>query len=126
MRKLTLALLATATLASGSAWAYGGGGSSSSGCAEPKFFEPQPSGTAASLGEFAFVASDNTDPASLAIEVNGEKVPPAIARRRNGDYDVKASLPQPITQPGKVRIGVTAKSNDGCAGFQPWYLEIKP
>lgn len=126
MSKLKRAIMAAATLAAGSAWAYGGGGGGSSGCEEPKFLEPKPNGTAASLAEFAFIASDNTDPASLSVEVNGEKLRPAIERRRSGDYEVKASLAKPIAQPGRVRITVAAKSTDGCAGFQPWYLEIQP
>lgn len=125
MRKFIHTAVLAVSLGSGPAWAYGGGGGSS-GCPEPKFFEPKPSGTVASLAEFGFVASDNTEPASLTIDINGRKVQPAIERRRSGDYEVKAVLPEPITQPGKVRIGISAKSREGCSGFQPWYVEIKP
>jgi hypothetical protein len=107
------------------AWAYGGGGGSS-GCEEPKFLQPIPSGTVASLTEFSFIATDQTDAASLVVEVNGQKLTPSIDKQRNGDYAVKVVLPQPIDQPGKVRIGVSAKGKQGCAGFQPFYLEVKP
>ncbi len=106
-------------------WAYGGGGGSAS-CAEPKFFEPNPSGATSLLADFAFIASDNTDVDTLTVEVNGQKIQPAIVKRRSGDFEVKAALPEPITQAGKVRIAINAKSREGCWGFQPYFLEIKP
>lgn len=104
---------------------YGGGGGSS-GCAEPKFFEPKPSAAVAALTEFSFVASANTDPATLSVAIGGEKHPVRSERRRNGDYDVKLVLPAPIATPGTLRIGVNAKSVDGCWGFQPYSVEIRP
>lgn len=122
-------LLRTAVLAASilgnAAWAYGGGGGSS-GCPEPRFLEPKPAGAVAALGEFGFVASDNTEIDSLTVQINGQKVQPAIVKRRNGDFEVKAALPQPLTAAGKARIAVAAKSREGCAGFQAFYVEIKP
>ncbi|MGX2031346.1 hypothetical protein [Methylocaldum gracile] len=113
-------------IASGSVWAYGGGGGGSSGCAEPKFFEPNPTGAVAALAEFAFVASDNTDSDTLTVEINGQTVQPVLERMRSGDWRVKAVPPQPLTEPGKIRISVKAKSRDGCWGFQPYAVEVKP
>lgn len=117
------AVLAGSFFCSG-AWAYGGGGSS--GCAEPKFFEPSASGTVPKLAEFAFIASENTDTTTLTVEINGQKIQPAINKRRSGDFEVKAVFPEPITQAGKTRIAVSAKSREGCWGFQPYFLDIKP
>lgn len=119
------ALLLALLTSGGAAWAYGGGGGSS-GCEEPKFLELKPSGTMASLSEFSFIATDQTEPESLVVEVNGQKVAPSIEKQRNGDYAVKVVLPQSINQPGRVRIGISAKGKGGCAGFQPYYLEVKP
>lgn len=119
------ALLAASFFCQG-AWAYGGGGGGGSGCAEPKFFDPNPNGSVSSLAEFGFIASDNTDITTLTIEVNGEKIQPAINKRQSGDYEVKAVLPVPITQAGKARIAVNAKSQEGCWGFQPYFVAIKP
>jgi hypothetical protein len=126
MHGLVKSAVLLVAIASGSVWAYGGGGGGSSGCAEPKFFEPNPSGAVPVLAEFAFIASDNTESDTLTVEINGQSVQPLIDRRRNGDWQVKAVLPQPLTEPGRVRIAVKAKSRDGCWGFQPYYVEIKP
>ena len=120
------AVLLLIPIASGSVWAYGSGGGGSSGCAEPKFFEPNPAGVVPELAEFAFIASDNTESETLTVEINGQSVQPVIDRRRNGDWLVKAVPPQPLTEPGRVRIAVKAKSRDGCWGFQPYYVEVKP
>lgn len=113
-----------ASLVSGAAWSYGGGGGSSS-CAEPIFYEPSSKPVVSSLSEFAFTISENTDTSSIAVEVNGQKIQPVVRPLGSGDWDVKVVLPQPITQPGKVQIGVDAKSRDGCWGFKPYYVEIK-
>ncbi|HYE33868.1 hypothetical protein [Methylocaldum sp.] len=126
MHSLAKGTVLMACILSGSAWAYGGGGGGSSGCAEPKFFDPKPSGSVPALAEFAFIASDNTDSGTLTVQIDGQAIQPALDRRRNGDWQVKAVLSQPITEPGRVRISVKAKSRDGCWGFQPYYVEIKP
>lgn len=126
MRNFIHAAVLAASFSCGSAWAYGSGGGGSSGCEEPKFLEPKPAGSAASLAEFSFIASDNTEPDTLSVEVNGQPIQPTVTKRRSGDYEIKAVLPTPITQPGKARIGVKAKSREGCWGFQPWYVDIKP
>jgi hypothetical protein len=125
MRTLPVLFCLALVHASG-AFAYGGGGGGSSGCEEPRFFEPKPSGTVPSLQEFTVVASDNTVPDTLSVEFNGIPVKPAVTRRRSGDFDAKAILTQPLTTPGPVRIGVKAKSQGGCWGFQPYTVEIKP
>jgi hypothetical protein len=126
MHKITQAAILAASFYCGGAWAYGGGGGSSSGCAEPKFFEPTSSGTVSSLAEFGFIASDNTDIDTLIVEINGQKIQPVINKRRSGDFEIKAVLPQPITQAGKARIAINAKSKEGCWGFQPYFLDVRP
>lgn len=125
MTKLTPFFALALSIFGGGAWAYGGGGGGSA-CEEPKFFEPTPTGTVSSLSEFGFVASEITEADSLTVEINGQKIQPAITKRRSGDFEVKAVLPQPITQAGKVRIGINAKGREGCSGFQAYFLEVKP
>jgi hypothetical protein len=119
-------VFAVSLVASGSAWTYGGGGGGSTGCSEPKFFEPAPTGSVSRLGDFTFVASDNTDTSTLTVEINGLSLKPDLVRRGNGEWRVKATLPEPISQPGQVRIALKAKSRDGCWGFQPYYVDIQP
>lgn len=118
-------MLANVLFVGGAAYAYGGGGSGH-GCAEPQFFEAAPTGTVAQLAGFGFIASANTDIDSLTVELNGQKLQPSIVQRRNGDFEIRTVPPQPLTQPGKARIAINARSKEGCWGFQPYFLDIKP
>jgi hypothetical protein len=126
MHTLSKATLLWVSVLSGPAWAYGGGGGGGPSCTEPRFFQPAPSGSAASLAEFRVIASGNTDPSTLTVEIGGEKVRPEITPRGNGEWDVTARPAAPVTQPGKLRIALNARSKDGCWGFQPYFLDIKP
>jgi hypothetical protein len=108
--------------------AYGGGGSSSSSCQEPKFYDesPQRNAVLSELGNVSVVASDNTDVQTLEMEIGNQRIIPQTSVRRSGELDLKATLSPPITQQGKVRIAVSAKSKDGCTGSYPYFVEIKP
>lgn len=105
-----------------------GSGSSSSSCTEPHFYDESPAKNAViqTLSEFSITASDNTDTSTLTMEINGQKVQPAITALRSGERQLRVQLPEPLTQAGKVRITLDAKSKDGCSTFYPVYLEIKP
>ncbi|MFO1417944.1 MAG: hypothetical protein U1E83_04680 [Methylotetracoccus sp.] len=126
-QRFAVLLACAAAITTPVAWAYGGGGGGGSSCAEPKFFSPAPAdgSTVASLDRFTFVASDS-EADSLAVEIDGQKVPANIAPMRNGDLDVTVTPSTPITKPGRLRISITAKSKDGCSGFKPYYIDIKP
>jgi len=115
-------------LNSASVWAYGSGGGGAASCAEAKFYDESPARNSElpSVSEISLVASDNTEVSSLELNVNGNPVKPEIAQRRSGEWDLKVKLPQPITQPGKVRVTATAKSKEGCSTFFPYFLIIKP
>lgn len=106
----------------------GGGGGGGSSCSEATFTDEKPAreSTVSSLGEFSIVASGNTDLSTLLMQVNGEKVNPVISPKRTGDSLLEVKFAQPITTPGRVRITLKATSKDGCASFQPIYVEIKP
>ncbi len=126
MLKTTTAIFLAAAIQCGGAWAYGGGGGGGASCAEPTFQEPNPSGTVATLAEFGVVVSDNTDIDTLTVEIDSDKIRPTVTKRRSGDYEVKATLPQPITRAGKARVAVNAKSKEGCWGSLIRFVEIKP
>lgn len=113
------------SLLDAAAWGYGGGGGSAS-CAEPKFFDPSPAGAAASLPEFSFTASDNTDSPTLTVDIDGQKTPVKLERMANGEWTVKATPPSPIVKSGKAIVGVNAKSLEGCWGFKAFFVDIKP
>ncbi|MCX7109521.1 MAG: hypothetical protein NTX45_05195 [Proteobacteria bacterium] len=114
-------------LNSASAWAYGSGGGGAASCAEAKFYDESPARNSVlpSVSEIALVASDNTEIPSLELQVNGKPMKPEMSQRRSGEWDLKVKLPEPITQAGKVRVTLTAKSKEGCTTFFPYYLEIK-
>ena len=124
-----LALLAQACLAlslnPAAAWAYGGGGGAAS-CAEATFYDESPARNAkvSALSDLALTASANTDPATLDWQVNGKPQKPDISQRRSGEWDLKIHLPEPITQAGKVRVTLVAKSKEGCSTFFPYYLLV--
>ena len=115
-------------LNSASVWAYGSGGGGTASCAEAKFYDESPARNSElpSVSEIALVASDETEVSSLELNVNGNPVKPEATQRRSGEWDLKVKLPQPITQPGKVRVTVTAKSKEGCSTFFPYFLVVKP
>ena len=121
---LILALL----LNSASVWAYGSGGGGTASCVEAKFYDESPvrNSELTSVSEIALVASDNTEVSSLEFNVNGNLVRPETTQRRSGEWDLKVKLSPPITQPGKVRVTVAAKSKEGCSTFFPYFLVVKP
>lgn len=131
-RKLpVIATLLSALAISPALQAYGGGGGGGGGgssCEEARFYREQPANnsTVSALSGFTVTASDNTDIPTLEVQVNGEKVEPVITPQRSGDSLLEIKLPAPLATPGKARITFRAKSKDGCATFQPFYVEIKP
>ena len=110
------------------AWAYGGGGGSTGSCSEPVFSEESPAKNSVvpRLTEVFVVASENTQVKTLEFEVGKAKVRPEVTTRRSGEFELRVKLPAAIEQPGKVRIAVTAMSKDGCSGFFPYFVEVKP
>ena len=130
MNKAVVFLLAQAGLVlllnSSPVWAYGGGGGGAASCAEAKFYDETPARNSklASLADISIVASDNTEIATLDMKVNGKPLQPEVTQRRSGEWELKAHLPEAITQPGKAQITLTAKSKEGCETFFPYYLVI--
>ncbi len=126
MNKASFQALFLLSLAASTAWGYGGGGSGSASCSEAKFYDESPARNSklASLSDINLVASDNTEISSLDLQVNGKPLKPEVKQRRSGEWELKAHLAEPISQPGKVRITVTAKSKEGCESFFPYYLII--
>lgn len=127
-QNILIGLLCIPALQSPVLWAYGGGGGSTASCPEPKFYDESPAKNAVltSLTELSIVASDNTDPSTLDLQVNGQKLPPELSPMRSGEWLIHAKLPQAIDQAGKVRVTLEAKSKEGCSTFHPYYLEVSP
>ena len=96
-------------------------GSLVTSCTDPRFFDesPGPEAQVSSLEHFSFTASDNTDPATLAVKVNLQPVEIKVSPKRSGEWAVEASLATPI-QEGRAWIKVTGMSHDGCEQIHTW------
>ncbi len=131
MNKFAALFLATVfiglALNSSFSWAYGSGGGSAASCAEAKFYDESPARNSVlvSVSEIGIVASDNTEISTLEFNVNGNPMKPEVSQRRSGEWDLKVKLAEPITQAGKVRITLAAKSKEGCSAFFPYFLVIR-
>ncbi|MGR9117067.1 MAG: hypothetical protein ACU85E_14995 [Gammaproteobacteria bacterium] len=113
---LILCFSATAVFAYGS-------GSSSSSCHKPSFseFNPSVNKYLQSFREFSFVASSNTVPTSIEVNISIGQVKHhfsakelQISQKPSGQLEVSGKLDRPF-QHGFVRINVTAHSKPGCA-----------
>ncbi len=130
MNKPTIFLISQTFLAlsltPSSVWAYGSSGGGAASCAEAKFYDETPARNSVvpSLSDIALVASDNTDIASVELNVNGKPLKPETSQRRSGEWDLKIHLPESISQVGKVRITLAAKSKEGCSTFFPYSVAI--
>lgn len=121
MKYLSVTTVALLSLAANTAFAYGGGSSSSS-CEKPNFSEFQPSANKylQNLREFSFVASSNTSPGSIEVNISAGQYKEHITAKQleitpqpSGRLEVKGKLNQPF-QHGFARISVTAHSKPGC------------
>jgi hypothetical protein len=111
-----------------SSWGYGGGGGSSGTCKKPQFFSEKPAdGNRIPLvAGFSFLVSADTDENSVQVEIGPQKFKPALRRLASGDWEGQVQVDPPITSPGRLRIAITARSREGCSGFKPLYVEIRP
>ncbi|MEY4684695.1 MAG: hypothetical protein RLZ25_1154 [Pseudomonadota bacterium] len=130
MKRTTLSLVILGSaLFTPTVFGYGSsGGGGGSSCSEPQFSSESPKNETVvpNLGQFTFEASKNTDLKTLTVEVDGVKQEAKVTTLNSGDSRVEIGFKEPKTQASKVRITVKAKSDDGCEGFQPYYIEVKP
>lgn len=92
-------------------------------CEPPQFFDQTPAkdSKAASIQDFSFTASDNTDRETLKVWANNEPVEVKITEQRSGQLLVEGRLKEAVTR-GKVWFRVAAESNDGCDENTTWNI----
>lgn len=122
MKKHYLTIIgAVLSLQAGAVYAYGSSSSSSS-CDKPSFSEFQPAANKylQSFREFSFVASSNTTPSSIIVNISAGPLKEhfdakqlQITPQNSGRLVVKGKLSRPF-QHGFARISVTAHSKPGC------------
>jgi hypothetical protein len=78
------------------------------------------------IAEFSFLISANADENSVQVEIGPQKFRPILRRLASGDWEGQVQVNPPITLPGRLRIAITAHSREGCSGFKPLYVEIRP
>ena len=95
-------------------------------CHVPKFIQEKPAqdSSVQSFQEFEFVASDNTDTATLKVWVNNKPLIVKIDKRPSGYHRIFGKLPEPLLE-GKAWIKVWSESNDGCNDLRAWNVFIK-
>jgi hypothetical protein len=95
-------------------------------CHVPKFIQEKPiqDSSVQTFQEFEFVASDNTDAATLKVWVNNKPLIVNIDKRPSGYYRIVGKLPEPLLE-GKAWIKVWSESNDGCNDLRAWNVFIK-
>ncbi|MCQ8102879.1 hypothetical protein NP590_02075 [Methylomonas sp. SURF-2] len=122
MKHLYLILFAAAfSLRTDAVFAYGSSSSSAS-CDKPTFSEFQPAVNKyiQSFREFAFVASSNTSPSSIEVNISAGQIKEHFSAKQleitpqpSGRLMVKGKINKPF-QHGFVRLSATAHSKPGC------------
>ena len=119
--RLPLLLSGCLLLGTQSVFAYGGN-QGSHACDKPQYseYQPAPNKYNQSFSEFSFVASSNTTPTSINVEISvgGGKLiftpkELIITTRATGQFEVKGKLDRPMEH-GFARINITAHSKPGC------------
>lgn len=133
MKYLSATTVVLLSLAANTAFAYGGSSSSSSSCEKPHFSEFQPSANKylQHLREFSFVASANTSPSSIEVNISAGQYKEHISAKQleitpqpSGRLEVKGKLNQPF-QHGFARISVTARSKPGCEKTDGFLVRVQ-
>ena len=113
------------------AYAYNNTGATHS-CDRPIFseFQPSPNKYNQSFSEFSLVASANTTPTSINVEVSlgGPKIHFSpkeliITTRATGQFEVRGKLDRPVEH-GFARVSVTAHSKPGCEKSDGFLVRI--
>ncbi|WP_150049182.1 MULTISPECIES: hypothetical protein [Methylomonas] len=116
----------------GQVLAYGSG-SGSVRCDKPEFsnFDPAANKYVQQFREFSFVASANTTPASIEVNVsagtnkyhfNAKQL--VITPQRSGRFEVSGKLDRPF-QHGFVRLSVTAHTKPNCIHTDGYLIRVQ-
>jgi len=116
----------------GQVLAYGSG-SSSVRCDKPEFsnFDPAANKYVQQFQDFSFVASANTTPASIEVNIsagtnkyhfNAKQL--VITQQRSGRFEVSGKLDRPF-QHGFVRLSVTAHTKPSCVHTDGYLIRVQ-
>lgn len=102
-----------------------GGGGGGNACVKPKFTHFFPANTAEikPKGEFSFVASPNTHPSSIKVEVKGIPVEVQMGEKSENAFKVTGHLPAELSKTF-ARIGISGESASQCKGTDGWLLKV--
>ena len=104
----------------------------SSSCEKPIFSEYQPAGNkyTQSFGSFSFIASSNTAPGSITVNVSAgenkfhfDAKALEIVQEKSGKFKVNGKLLRPIEH-GFARVSITAHSKPGCEHTDGYLIRI--
>ena len=109
------------------AYAYGGGGGGGqSTCKPPRISQESPAARSVVrvLSDFSFLVSKDAIESSIRAKVKNMEAELSVSKQSNGSYLVKGRLPEPIAEPGFVRIQAAANSSRTCVRSHGWLVEI--
>ena len=114
---LALGLFSAQVLAYGSS-------SSSKSCTKPHFseFNPADKATVAPQSAFSFMASSETNPKSIVVDIKKQPVTITVTPKNKG-YQVSGTLPSDL-KGTTARINITAESPSSCKGNDGWLITI--
>jgi len=120
------------SLSANAAHAYGSD-QSSHHCEKPMFseFQPAPNKYLQSFSEFSLVASANTAPTSIVINVSAGETKYhftskelQITPQKSGRLEIKGKMDRPIEH-GFIRLSVTAHSKPTCEKTEGYLIRIQ-
>jgi hypothetical protein len=121
MKLITGLALITLLSINQQAWGYGSSSSSKS-CTKPQFsdFKPETSSTVSAQSTFSFIASENTNPKSIAVTIKQQTVETTITKIPQG-YEITGKLPN---IQGAARININAETVSACKASDGWLINI--
>lgn len=123
---LLLSLIATG------AFAYGDSQSSGHHCEKPTFseFQPAPNVYLQSFKEFSIVASSNTVPTSISVNLSAGQAKfhfsakeLEINQMKNGKYAISGKLERAIEH-GFIRVSITGHHKPGCDKTEGYLVRV--
>lgn len=108
-------------------YAYGGsGGGTSPHCTPATFSEenPAPKAEIPELSKFSFVASSNTNPLTIKVEIRDQEGKVKTTEQPDGSLLVEGKIPEPITGEKYARVDIYAKTKSGCPSHHNYLVKV--
>lgn len=109
------------------AYAYGGSSvGTSTNCTAARISEenPTPEAKITKLSDFSFVASPNTNPLAIRVEIRDQKGKFKVTEQPDGSLLVEGKIPEPITEEKYARVDIFVSTMSGCSSHYHYLVKI--